>query len=107
MATHSSILAWKIPWTEECGRLQSMGSQRVGHDQVTSLSFMLGKYCSVWRHFGCHSYGDATDIQWVEVRDAVERLKIPRTSPPQPPPQKKKIIWYQMRNRFAYSAYVF
>ena len=32
MATHSSTLAWKIPWTEEHGRLQSMGSQRVGHD---------------------------------------------------------------------------
>ena len=32
MATHSSILAWKIPWTEEPGGLQSMGSQRVGHD---------------------------------------------------------------------------
>ena len=32
MATHFSTLAWKIPWTEEPGRLQSMGSQRVGHD---------------------------------------------------------------------------
>ena len=32
MAIHSSILAWKIPWTEEPGRLQSMGLQRVGHD---------------------------------------------------------------------------
>ena len=32
MATHSSILAWRIPWTEEPGRLQSMGSQRVEHD---------------------------------------------------------------------------
>ena len=32
MATHSSILAWKIPWTAEPGRLPSMGSQRVGHD---------------------------------------------------------------------------
>ena len=32
MATHSSILAWKIPWTEEPGGLQSTGSQRVGHD---------------------------------------------------------------------------
>ena len=31
-ATHSSILAWRIPWMEECGRLQSMASQRVGHD---------------------------------------------------------------------------
>ena len=38
MATHSSILAWKIPWTEEPGGLQSMGSQRVGHDWATSLS---------------------------------------------------------------------
>ena len=37
MATHSSILVWKIPWTEEPARLQSMGSQRVGHDWVTSL----------------------------------------------------------------------
>ena len=32
MATHSSILVWKIPWTEEPGGLQSMGSQRVGHN---------------------------------------------------------------------------
>ena len=32
MATHSSTIAWKIPWTEEPGRLQSMGSQRVRHD---------------------------------------------------------------------------
>ena len=32
MATHSSTLAWKIPWMEELGRLQPMGSQRVGHD---------------------------------------------------------------------------
>ena len=35
MATHSSFLVWKIPWTEEPGRLQSMGSQRVGHDLAT------------------------------------------------------------------------
>ena len=34
-ATHSSILAWRIPWTEEAGRLQSMRSQRVGHNGVT------------------------------------------------------------------------
>ena len=37
MATHSSILAWKIPWTEEPGGLQFMGSQRVGHYLVTKL----------------------------------------------------------------------
>ena len=39
MVTHSGILAWRIQWTEEPGRLQSTGSQRVGHDWVTSLSF--------------------------------------------------------------------
>ena len=38
MATHPSILAWRIPWMEEPGRLQSMRSQEVGHDWVTSLS---------------------------------------------------------------------
>ena len=38
MAPHSNTLAWKIPWTEEPGRLQPMGSPRVGHDWVTSLS---------------------------------------------------------------------
>ena len=38
MAPHSSTLAWQIPWTEEPGRLQSLGSLRVGHDWMTSLS---------------------------------------------------------------------
>ena len=37
MAIHSNTLAWKIPWMEELGRLQSMGSQRVGHYSATSL----------------------------------------------------------------------
>ena len=41
MAPHSSTLAWKIPWMEEPGRLQSMGSRRVGHDLATSLSLSL------------------------------------------------------------------
>ena len=45
MATHSSTLAWKIPWMEEPGRLQSMGSQRVGYDWATSLS-LSPSYCS-------------------------------------------------------------
>ena len=45
MATHSNILAWKIPWTEEPSRLQSMGSQRVGHDWATSLS-LFSQYLS-------------------------------------------------------------
>ena len=38
MASHSSILAWRIPWTGEPGRLQSMGSQRVGHDLAATQS---------------------------------------------------------------------
>ena len=48
MAIHSSTISWKIPWTEEPGRLQSMGSQRVRHDWATSCScsHMNGK------HFG-------------------------------------------------------
>ena len=41
IATHSSILAWEIAWTEESGGLQSMGSQRVGHDWMTN-TFTLG-----------------------------------------------------------------
>ena len=44
MATHSSFLAWKIPWTEEPGRLQFMGSQRVGHDWATSLTHSLTQH---------------------------------------------------------------
>ena len=57
MATHSNILAWKIPWTEEPGGLQSMGSQRVRHDRATkhaciplrgeSYSFLLNSPCWV------------------------------------------------------------
>ena len=38
MATHSSILTWRIPWTEEPGGLQSMGLQRVGHNSVTKYT---------------------------------------------------------------------
>ena len=45
MAPHSSTLAWKIPWTEEPGRLQSMGSRRVGHDWATSLSLFPFMHC--------------------------------------------------------------
>ena len=61
MATHSSALAWKIPWMEMPGRLQAMGLQRVRHDWATSLSFPLliinqkidNLKCNKWRsiHF--------------------------------------------------------
>ena len=56
MATHSSTLAWKIPWMEESGRLQSMGSLRVGHDFTFTFHFHalekeMATYSSVlaWR----------------------------------------------------------
>ena len=53
MAIHSSTIAWKIPWTEEPGGLKPTGSQRVGHDWVTSLSLSLtwGVPLSVSYHF--------------------------------------------------------
>ena len=73
MATHSSTLAWKIPWTEEPGRLQSMGLQRVRHDWATSLSlftfmhwrrkwhttpvFLPGESQGRWSLAGCHLWG--------------------------------------------------
>ena len=50
MAPHSSTLAWRIPWTELPGRLQSMGSLRVGHDWATSLSlFTFMHWRGKWR----------------------------------------------------------
>ena len=58
VATHSSILAWRIPWREEPGRLQSMGSQRVGHDWATSLSLSF---------LSCHLGGSLWPMsQWEE-----------------------------------------
>ena len=53
MATHSSTLAWKIPWTEEPGRLQSIGWQRVGHDWVTYFHFS----------FSCIGEGNGNPLQ--------------------------------------------
>ena len=53
MATHSSILAWRIPWTEEPGRLQLMRSQRVGHDRSTepTCAESLGRHLGFSRNF--------------------------------------------------------
>ena len=50
IATHSSTLAWKIPWAEEPWRLQSMGSQRVKHNWVTSLHFFKEIQCQMNWH---------------------------------------------------------
>ena len=56
MATHSSILAWRIPWTEEPSGLQSMGSQRVRHDWATSIQFN-SIHMLVWARLACESPG--------------------------------------------------
>ena len=62
MATHFSILTWKIPWMEEPGRLHSMGSQRVRHDCSLSLSVFLGfPGGSVGKESACNA-GDAEVI---------------------------------------------
>ena len=54
MAPHSSTLAWRIPWMEEPGGMQSMGSLRVGHDWETSLSlFTFMHWRKKWQHFQC------------------------------------------------------
>ena len=52
MATHSSILVWRIPWTEEPGGLQSMGLQRVGHDWAhTQSNFLMPQECCIVNHY--------------------------------------------------------
>ena len=53
MATHSSILTWKIPWTEECGELQSMGLQRIWHDLVTKGQQSSLMKCFFFFHVFC------------------------------------------------------
>ena len=55
MAPHSSTLAWKIPWTEEPGRLQSMGLLRVGHDWATSLSIFAFHFHALEKEMATHS----------------------------------------------------
>ena len=55
MAPHSSTLAWKIPWAEEPGRLQSMGSPRVGHDWTASLSLSIFHFHALEKEMATHS----------------------------------------------------
>ena len=79
MTNHSSTLAWKIPWTEEPGRLQSMRSQRVGHDWVTSFhvttSLLSTKVkvtqsrLTLWNSMDCTVHGilQARILEWVTI----------------------------------------
>jgi len=91
MAPHSSTLAWKIPWTEEPGRLQSMGSLRVRHDWATSLSpftflhwrrkwqptpvFLPGESQGRGSLVGCRLWGH-TELDMTEVTAATAFWKL-------------------------------
>ena len=75
MATHSSILAWRIPWTEEPGELQSMGSQRVRHDWGTNTftfitlwrrEFLKASFWH-WLVFNCWIYGFGVQRAWLHI----------------------------------------
>ena len=66
MATHSSILAWRIPWTEKPDRLQSMGSQRVGYGWATSLSFT---FIQLWY------YPPVLTLKELKVRWEIQKCK--------------------------------
>ena len=74
-ATHSSILAWGIPWTEEPGRLQSMGSQRVGHDFHFHFP-PLGPAQQIYTHsgsflriqIGCHQFTVLYPFYKIKIR---------------------------------------
>ena len=66
MEPHSSILTWRIPWTEEPGGLQSMGSHRVGHDRVTN-TYSLDMMCLThWWTSGFLTHGCVLSLKWSE-----------------------------------------
>ena len=87
MAPHSNTLAWKIPWTEEPGRLQSIGSPRVGHNWATSLSlftfmhwrrkgqptpvFLPGESQGQGSLVGCHLWDHTVGHNWSDLAAAV------------------------------------
>ena len=64
MVTHSSILAWRIPWTEEPNRLQSMESQRVGHDWVTNILYCISQVSLVVKNSPANAE-DLRDTSWI------------------------------------------
>ena len=79
MATHSSTLAWRIPWTEETGRLQSMGSQRVRHDWVTSLSLSKKFYLAM------SPVESQFPNQWLKLHPLHWKQEVITTGPPTKP----------------------
>ena len=83
MATHSSILAWKIPWVEEPGRLQSMWWQRVGHNWATSLTpqqhLGLSLFCILAIQIGIQTYhtmaliSHASKLMLIILHDSIQQ----------------------------------
>ena len=71
MAPHSSTLAWKIPWTEEPGGLQSIGSRRVGHDWATSLSLFTFMH---WRRKWQHTPVFLPGAWWAAIYGVVDKI---------------------------------
>ena len=71
MAPHSSTLAWKIPWAEEPGRLQSMGLLRVGHDWAISLTF---HFHALEKDMPTHSSVLAWKIPWAEEPGGLQSM---------------------------------
>ena len=70
MVTHSSILAWEIPWTEEPGGLQSLGSHRVGHDRsdlAQHSALIIACYCPPPTSLLPSAQGDSYVLQWQGV----------------------------------------
>ena len=65
LGTHSSVLAWRIPWTEEPGGLQSMGSHRVGHDLATEQQLTL----CLENHVGCPASSGFRRITFHELNE--------------------------------------
>ena len=89
MATYSNTLAWQIPWTEEPGRLQLMGSQRVGHDWATSLSSL--SFSILWQK-NYHPHFRDEKPKWSHMA----RISQPRSS-------SAKIlmqVWSQRKSSF-------
>ena len=80
MAPHSSTLAWKIPWTEETGKLQSMGLQRVGHNWATSLHILLKRASLVAQTVKHLPAMQETQVQSLGLEDPLEKEMAPHSS---------------------------
>ena len=93
IATHSSILAWEIPWTEESGELQFMGLQGIGHDLMTSLVaqtvkrlpamqetrvWSLGREDPLEKEMATHSSTLAWRIPWTEEPSGLQSMELQR-----------------------------